>query len=60
MLLKPSGSGILLSDPLYCNKGDRILLNLSEADRKMVIAKRQPAAHAESVFIFDIVLRRAA
>ncbi|MCI0506560.1 MAG: protocatechuate 3,4-dioxygenase [Gammaproteobacteria bacterium] len=41
------------------NKEDRILLNLSAADRNMVIAKRQPATQAEPVFIFDIVLRRA-
>jgi protocatechuate 3,4-dioxygenase beta subunit len=41
------------------NKEDRILLNLSEADRKMVIAKRQPATETEPVYIFDIVLRRA-
>jgi len=41
------------------NREDRILLNLSESDQRMVIAKRQSDNEPESIFIFDIVLRRS-
>ena len=41
------------------NKEDRILLNLSDVDQRMVIAKRRPGNESEPIFIFDIVLRRS-
>lgn len=41
------------------NKADRILHNLSDADQRMVIAKREPYNDPEPIFIFDIVLRRS-
>lgn len=41
------------------NREDRILLNLSGSDQRMVIAKRQSDNDPEPIFIFDIVLRRS-
>ena len=41
------------------NKIDRILQNLTDADQRMVIAKREPFNDPEPIFIFDIVLRRS-